>query len=71
MARIGMIGSKVRGTPLVFISANPSGSLVAMGQQGYPIDDATGYVTDATTYPSLPTLLPEFINAPRETQWSD
>ena len=42
MARIGMISSKVRGTPVVFIAPNPSGSLIALAQQGYPIDDASG-----------------------------
>lgn len=64
MARIGMIGSKVRGTPLVFTAANPSGSMVAMGPQGYPIDDCTGYTTNAPDYPSLPDALPESIQPP-------
>lgn len=64
MARIGMISSKVRGTPLVFTAANPSGSLVAMAQQGYPIDAGTAYVTDAYEYPCLPYKLPEFIDPP-------
>lgn len=64
MARIGMMGGKVRGTPLVFISANPSGSVVAMGPQGYPIDDLSDYITNVPAYPSLPTLLPEFVQAP-------
>lgn len=41
MAQIGMIGSKVRGTPLVAGAADQGGSVVVLPQQGYPIGNTT------------------------------
>ncbi len=41
MAQIGMIGSKVRGTPLVASTANQGGNVVVLAQQGYPVGNTT------------------------------